>query len=191
MGSNNSSFKILLTTSDINKLIEVHDNNPDGFTELLKSHGGIPGLADKLGVDLSDKKTSGDTAKPGLSKTHQRKKAFGVGDVRDVVSWMGAFGKEEKDFLFSCKRDYEWKPVKYTEVVVGDVIALENGNVVPSYALLVDNACTIQVDVEHVTGESCTRTINKENPLVRPGELVVDGKGQFLVLWIETRNIYY
>lgn len=67
-----------------------------------------------------------------------------------------------------CKRDGEWKPLPVRELVLGDLVALKGGDIIPADCQLVGPGEPLKVDESSLTGESLTVTR-------RPGDKVLAG----------------
>eukprot|EP00887_Chlorella_sp_A99_P007731 scaffold20.g7731.t1 len=78
-----------------------------------------------------------------------------------------------------CKRDGEWKPLPVRELVLGDLVALKGGDIIPADCQLVGPGEPLKVDESSLTGESLTvtrRPGDKATLQVLAGAVVAQGE---------------
>lgn len=75
--------------------------------------------------------------------------------------------------------------VKNTELVVGDLVLMEQGDIVPADGLIVESQ-NIKIDQSNATGESEAVIKNSANPYLISNTHVVEGRGTMLVTCVGT-----
>lgn len=85
-----------------------------------------------------------------------------------------------KDAPVTVLRHGEQRTIEAEEILVGDVLSLSPGNLIPCDGFLIDNT-TIKVNESALTGESDEMVKNSKFPFLSGGTNVSDGAGSMLV----------
>jgi len=80
--------------------------------------------------------------------------------------------------------------IQTSELVVGDLIKVSIGDVVPADALLVERHGKLKCSEANLTGESDAVIKDKKHPLLLKGTQVVEGTGNVLVIGVGSNSYY-
>jgi H+-transporting ATPase len=95
--------------------------------------------------------------------------------------------KQKLNIFVQVKRDGEWKKIPASEIVVGDLIHLQGGDIIPADIKILKGV--IFVDQSQLTGESMTVEV-KEGQTAYAGSLVTQGEADALVEAVGDKTYY-
>lgn len=91
--------------------------------------------------------------------------------------------KKKSDLIIKYIEDGMYKTKKISQILVGDLLYVEPGDILPVDAILVSEG-TLFVDESLLTGESDSVKKNEKNPILRSGSCVLEGAGKCLVVCV-------
>lgn len=94
---------------------------------------------------------------------------------------------EKKKIYALVTRDRKTKRVLIHDLVVGDILHLSVGDVVPADGLFISGYCLV-IDESSLSGESEPVDVSEEKPFVHAGSKVVDGTAKMLVTAVGMRT---
>ncbi|XP_052156187.1 probable calcium-transporting ATPase 6, plasma membrane-type isoform X1 [Oryza glaberrima] len=95
--------------------------------------------------------------------------------------------REKQKIYIRVTRDKKTKEVLVHDLVVGDILHLSIGDVVPADGLFISGDC-LMIDESSLSGESEPVNISEERPFLHAGSKVVDGAAKMLVTAVGTRT---
>lgn len=95
--------------------------------------------------------------------------------------------REKKKISVPVTRDKETKKVLTHDLVVGDILHLSIGDVVPADGLFISGYCLV-IDESSLSGESEPIHVYEEKPVLHAGSKVVDGTAKMLVTAVGMRT---
>uniref|UniRef100_A0A0E0DTG4 Calcium-transporting ATPase n=1 Tax=Oryza meridionalis TaxID=40149 RepID=A0A0E0DTG4_9ORYZ len=95
--------------------------------------------------------------------------------------------REKQKIYIRVTRDKKTKEVLVHDLVVGDILHLSIGDVVPADGLFISGDCLV-IDESSLSGESEPVNISEERPFLHAGSKVVDGAAKMLVTAVGTRT---
>nr|CAB3461081.1 unnamed protein product [Digitaria exilis] len=94
---------------------------------------------------------------------------------------------EKQKVYVHVTRDRKTKKVLIHDLVVGDILHLSIGDVVPADGLFISGYCLV-IDESSLSGESEPVHVSEENPFLHAGSKVLDGTAKMLVTAVGTRT---
>ncbi len=85
-------------------------------------------------------------------------------------------------------RDGKRQQVQNTDILVGDVLVLSTGDLVPADGVIIKGHA-LETDESSLTGESDTIKKSDRNPFILSGTKVVNGTGEILVTCVGTHSL--
>ncbi|KAG8044404.1 hypothetical protein GUJ93_ZPchr0054g2853 [Zizania palustris] len=95
--------------------------------------------------------------------------------------------REKQKIYIRVTRDKKTKKVLVHDLVVGDILHLSIGDVVPADGLFISGYCLV-IDESSLTGESEPIHVSEQKPFLHAGSKVVDGTAKMLVTAVGTRT---
>ncbi|KAK7263937.1 hypothetical protein RJT34_31536 [Clitoria ternatea] len=95
--------------------------------------------------------------------------------------------KEKKNVSIQVTRDGRRQKVSIHDLVVGDVVHLSIGDIVPVDGLFISGFC-LSIDESSLSGESEAVNVDKQNPFLLSGTTVQDGSAKMLVTSVGMRT---
>ncbi|KAF0923380.1 hypothetical protein E2562_006285 [Oryza meyeriana var. granulata] len=95
--------------------------------------------------------------------------------------------REKQKIYIRVTRDQKTKEVLVDDLVVGDILHLSIGDVVPADGLFTSGYCLV-LDESSLSGESEPIHVSEEKPFLHAGSKVVDGTAKMLVIAVGTRT---
>ncbi|XP_061979876.1 calcium-transporting ATPase 4, plasma membrane-type-like isoform X2 [Populus nigra] len=95
--------------------------------------------------------------------------------------------KEKKNVIVQVTREGSRQKVSIFDLVVGDVVHLSIGDLVPADGILISGH-SLSVDESSLSGESEPVDINKKRPFLLSGTKIQDGSGKMLVTAVGMRT---
>ncbi|KAJ6944552.1 calcium-transporting ATPase 4 [Populus alba x Populus x berolinensis] len=95
--------------------------------------------------------------------------------------------KEKKNVIVQVTREGSRQKVSIFDLVVGDVVHLSIGDLVPADGILISGN-SLSVDESSLSGESELVDINKKRPFLLSGTKIQDGSGKMLVTAVGMRT---
>ncbi|KAI5018824.1 hypothetical protein ZWY2020_043712 [Hordeum vulgare] len=95
--------------------------------------------------------------------------------------------REKQKIYVLVTRDKKTKKVLIHDLVVGDILHLSIGDVVPADGLFISGYCLL-VDESSLSGESEPIQVSEEKPFLHGGSKVVDGTAKMLVTAVGSRT---
>ncbi|KAH8512502.1 hypothetical protein H0E87_005959 [Populus deltoides] len=95
--------------------------------------------------------------------------------------------KEKKNVIVQVTREGSRQKVSIFDLVVGDVVHLSIGDLVPADGILISGH-SLSVDESSLSGESEPVDINKKRPFLLSGSKIQDGSGKMLVTAVGMRT---
>ncbi|GFS31367.1 autoinhibited Ca(2+)-ATPase, isoform 4 [Actinidia rufa] len=97
--------------------------------------------------------------------------------------------EQKKKTFIHVTRDGKKQKCSIYDLVVGDVVHLMTGDIVPADGLFFSHS-SLLVDESSLTGESESVNVNEENPFLFKGTKVQDGSGKMLVASVGMRTYW-
>ncbi|XP_057487565.1 calcium-transporting ATPase 4, plasma membrane-type-like [Actinidia eriantha] len=97
--------------------------------------------------------------------------------------------EQKKKTFIHVTRDGKKQKCSIYDLVVGDVVHLTTGDIVPADGLFFSHS-SLLVDESSLTGESESVNVNEENPFLFKGTKVQDGSGKMLVASVGMRTYW-
>ena len=95
--------------------------------------------------------------------------------------------KEKKNVTIQVTRDGSRKQVSIYDLVVGDIVHLSIGDVVPADGLFI-SGYSLSIDESSLSGESEAVNVNQQKPFLLSGTTVQDGSAKMLVISVGMRT---
>ncbi|XP_062231759.1 probable calcium-transporting ATPase 6, plasma membrane-type isoform X2 [Phragmites australis] len=95
--------------------------------------------------------------------------------------------REKQKIYVLVTRDSKTKKVLIHDLVVGDILHLSIGDVVPADGLFISGYCLV-IDESSLSGESEPVRVSEEKPFLHAGSKVVDGTAKMLVTAVGMRT---
>ncbi|CAK7339346.1 unnamed protein product [Dovyalis caffra] len=109
-----------------------------------------------------------------------------ISDYRQSLQFK-VLDKEKKNVIVQVTREGSRQKVSIFDLVVGDVVHLSIGDVVPADGILIQGH-RLSVDESSLSGESEPVNINQKRPFLLSGTKVQDGSGKMLVTAVGMRT---
>ncbi|KAL5231453.1 hypothetical protein ABZP36_030229 [Zizania latifolia] len=95
--------------------------------------------------------------------------------------------REKQKIYIRVTRDKKTKKILVHDLIVGDILHLSIGDVVPADGLFISGYCLV-IDESSLSGESEPIHVSEEKPFLHAGSKVVDGTAKMLVTAVGTRT---
>ncbi|XP_006654591.1 probable calcium-transporting ATPase 6, plasma membrane-type [Oryza brachyantha] len=95
--------------------------------------------------------------------------------------------REKQKIYTRVTRDKKTKEILVHDLVVGDILHLQIGDVVPADGLFISGDCLV-IDESSLSGESESINVSEEKPFLHAGSKVVDGTAKMLVTAVGART---
>ncbi|KAJ6387881.1 hypothetical protein OIU77_026447 [Salix suchowensis] len=178
----------------------------------LESHGGVEGLGRQVSVSLNDGVVSSDISirqnlygfnryaeKPARSfldvcmgclarfdTCYSDVMVTAITDYKQALQFK-VLDKEKKNVIVQVTREGSRQKVSIFDLVVGDVVHLSIGDLVPADGILISGH-SLSVDESCLSGESEPVDINIKRPFLLSGTKIQDGYGKMLVTAVGMRT---
>ena len=96
--------------------------------------------------------------------------------------------EENKEIICKVYRNNKLSNIKASQIVVGDLIRLETGDIVPADGEVVDGE--IEIDESILTGESKLQIKNNTNKKVFKGTVILGGNASVLIRSVGVKTMY-
>lgn len=117
--------------------------------------------------------------------------------VATLISTLSEYGSESafkkmqddnKEIYAKVYRNYKLQNIRISEIVVGDVIKLDSGDIVPADGKIIDGE--LEIDESILTGEAKHVQKNNKNNKVYKGTIVFEGNANILVENVGIKTMY-
>ncbi|VFQ61448.1 unnamed protein product [Cuscuta campestris] len=110
-----------------------------------------------------------------------------VSDYRQSLQFKD-LDQEKKNIKIHVTRNGKREKVSIYDLVVGDVVHLSIGDVVPADGLFISGHCSLSIDESSLSGESEPVNVEEKNPFLLSGTKVQDGSGKMVVTAVGMRT---